>query len=165
MKITDFMPRCGFIETLLSDIDMIGAEIGVDIGSHAESMLINCDIAQLNLIDPWEDDYCFGYCRGRLETKGYCHKANFMRMKSLDAVDLFQDESLDFIYFDQKQDYETVAADIVAWWPKLANYGVAAWRGYPDYPGMKEAIDEFLYIWNYKSQIDEWTREIAIWKA
>ncbi len=165
MKITDFMPRAGFLETQLTGNDLVGAEIGVDVGSHAESLLINCDIKKLYLIDPWYEDFYFGFCKGRILSKGYMNKTEFIRETSIQAVERFKNNSLDFIYFDQKQDYDTVSIDIAAWYPKLKTGGCVVWRGYKDYLGMKDAIDEFLkYGKNYKSVMDDWTREIVIWK-
>jgi hypothetical protein len=42
-----------------------------------------------------------------------------LKMKSIEASKLFADNSLDAIYLDGSHQYESVAEDIEAWWPKL----------------------------------------------
>jgi predicted O-methyltransferase YrrM len=55
------------------------------------------------------------------------------------AASFFENDSIDFLYLDAAHDRESVAADIEAWWPKVAPGG---WMIGDDYlwPGVKEAV-------------------------
>lgn len=65
------------------------------------------------------------------------------RMRTVEASDLFEDRSVDFIWVDAGHEYEDVIADLKAWWPKLVIGGVI---GGDDLPmdGVKRAVNEFF---------------------
>jgi predicted O-methyltransferase YrrM len=52
------------------------------------------------------------------------HIINPVRMTSLEAAKLYEDDSVDFIMIDGEHTYEAVKADIQAWLPKMKNGGV-----------------------------------------
>ena len=53
-------------------------------------------------------------------------------MTTMQAVDLFQNESLDFIYIDARHDYKAVWDDLEAWFPKLRKGGLFSGHDYVD---------------------------------
>lgn len=161
-KLTDYMPRPGLLEAHLIGRNLIGAEIGVDVGAHAESLLTNCDVQKLYLIDQWDRDYNYGYCCGRLETKGFKHKVEFIKGSSTKADVYVENSSLDFIYFDAAHDYETVKEDLRIWAPKINIAGIIAVRGI-SFQGVSKAVTEFLRATNYRSEISEYHNEVIIW--
>jgi hypothetical protein len=65
------------------------------------------------------------------------------RMRTVEAADLFEDRSVDFIWVDAGHEYEDVISDLRAWWPKLAVGGV---MGGDDLPmdGVKRAVKEYF---------------------
>jgi predicted O-methyltransferase YrrM len=69
-----------------------------------------------------------------------------IRAKSLDAVNLFADNSLDFVFIDASHEYEDVKNDILAWYPKVRNGGILAGHDYFDngcvFPGVYKAVNE-----------------------
>jgi cephalosporin hydroxylase len=70
-----------------------------------------------------------------------------LRMPSLEASRLFDDESIEFIFLDASHDYDDVLADIKAWYPKVKSGGVIAGHDY--YPngehwqGVMKAVKEW----------------------
>ncbi len=68
-----------------------------------------------------------------------------MAAKSVRAAVLFPDASVDFVFLDAAHDYQSVTADLRAWWPKIKPGGVLAGHDYvPVWGGVVEAVDEFF---------------------
>lgn len=57
-----------------------------------------------------------------------------MRMTSMEAVELYEDESLDFVFIDGNHEYEYVNEDIQKWLPKIKSGGVLAGHDYSSEP-------------------------------
>lgn len=86
---------------------------------------------------------------------------NPIRLTSVEASKLYQDNSLDFVLIDANHDYEPVKEDILAWLPKVKSGGVIAGDDYP-WPGVTKAVQETLgsvelscgtgniYCWSYR---------------
>jgi predicted O-methyltransferase YrrM len=70
---------------------------------------------------------------------------NVIRMNSLEAADLYEDSSLDFIFIDGSHDYNSVTSDLSAWYPKIKETGIFAGDDYqPGYwPGVIAAVENF----------------------
>lgn len=88
---------------------------------------------------------------------------NPIRLTSLEAAKLYDDNSLDVVFLDAAHDYESVKQDIAAWLPKIKTNGYIAGHDYYDNNpscGVKEAVDDaFLektnleiteFCWVYK---------------
>ena len=72
-----------------------------------------------------------------------------LKMTSLEAVQKFKDESLDFVFIDASHEYEDVRDDILAWYPKVKPGGIIAGHDYYHeehdwFPGVKQAVNELL---------------------
>lgn len=146
VKVTDYAPRAApFDSYLRTRENLVGVEIGVDVGAHAEALLRYCPVRLLYLVDPWPRDYAYGYCEGRLHAQGYAHRVRPLRMLSIHAVKEFKDHTFDFIYIDQVQDGDVVTRDLHDWWPKLKVGGLLGHRNYaPVNAGLKDALDTFV---------------------
>jgi len=97
----------------------------------------------------WDDNVINGtlYWNFLINIKPVEHKINPIKLPSLEAAKLFQDNSIDFVFLDASHDYENVKADITAWYPKVKVGGILAGHDYPDtkgWFGVKEAVDEFV---------------------
>ena len=66
-----------------------------------------------------------------------------IRSDSAQAAHLFEDESVDFVWIDAAHDYDSVKADIQAWWPKVKQGGTI---GGDDLPmvGVNQAVTELF---------------------
>lgn len=68
-----------------------------------------------------------------------------LRMRSAQAAMLFADESIDFCFLDAAHDYESVMADLLAWYPKVKRGGTLAGHDFIiHWPGVVKAIQEFF---------------------
>lgn len=115
-----------------------GIEIGSYEGEYALEIL-KIWSKDLYLIDVWRklngseyvdgcnrDDYLnvlLSCCKNIEKYEERCH---MIRSSSANAVNLFADESFDFIYLDANHKYEFVKADMNLWFPKLRKGGVFA---------------------------------------
>jgi SAM-dependent methyltransferase len=87
---------------------------------------------------------------------------NPIKMSSLDAVNLYEDKSLDFVFIDASHEYEDVKKDILAWLPKVKVGGILAGHDYSQmWDGVVKAVDEIFgtdnleiseVCWIYKKQ-------------
>lgn len=69
--------------------------------------------------------------------------AEFVRKKSSDASEFFEDKSLDFVFIDAIHLYENVKEDIELWLPKVRNGGILAGDDFNSkFPGVKRAVSE-----------------------
>jgi hypothetical protein len=160
MKLTDYCPRAAPMDAYLNGTDLIGAEIGVDAGAHAEALLTYCSIKKLYLIDIWDTPFPHAYMLGRLETKGFKNNIECIATKSKSAAGMFNgNPQVDFIYFDQLHDYNSVKTDLEVWFPLLKEDGIIGYRNY-DVPTVKKACDEFVKANNLFFKIE--TNEIII---
>lgn len=146
MKVTDYSPRAApFDHYLRYGRRLVGAEIGVDVGAHAEALLRHVDIERLYLIDPWEREYQWGFCDGRLSVLGFRGRFEILPKKSLVAAKQFKPASLDFLYFDQEHETAVVAADLETWFPILKVGGHLGYRNYGNTAkGLTGAVDAFV---------------------
>ena len=151
------------LEDLIKDYltgkkDLIGIEIGSYAGESAEMFVNSGAFKQLYCIDPWEMNYDPSDCtgdEGLLEAEK-AFDARFkdspvvvkIKDKSEDAVSMFRDETIDFIYIDGNHQYESVKRDLELYVPKIKLRGIIAGHDYggPTTPGATLAINEYFGI-------------------
>jgi predicted O-methyltransferase YrrM len=66
---------------------------------------------------------------------------NPIRLPSVEASKLYEDNSLDFIFLDAAHDYENVYKDLIHWYPKIKSGGVFAGHDYHHDPVNKAVHD------------------------
>lgn len=66
-----------------------------------------------------------------------------MRMTSLEAVDLYEDESIDYLFLDGDHSYETVRDELHALYPKVKSGGIIAGHDWNGFPGVQRAVRGF----------------------
>ena len=68
-----------------------------------------------------------------------------LRMTSLEASLLYEDNSLDFVLLDAAHDRINVSIDIKAWLPKVKSGGILAGDDYhPVWDGVRQAVNDLL---------------------
>jgi len=134
--------RDDFAKFLFEEGYRTGVEIGVNEGEYG---IILCKAGlKVSGVDPWEeyDNYRrpLGY-RSHYEEavktlKDYDY--TIIKKYSIDALDDFEDNSLDFVYIDGNHTLPYVCADIFGWERKVRRGGIIAGHDYAYIRGYKE---------------------------
>lgn len=126
-----------------------GVEIGTFKGEFAKTILSNWD-GTLYMVDPWrglDENYIdssnhynhnnvYSECMNNL--RGFEDRSFMLRGLSNQLVDLFDDNSLDFVYIDGNHAYEFVKEDIQLWFKKVKEGGLVSGHDYILFNGEKE---------------------------
>jgi predicted O-methyltransferase YrrM len=163
IKQTDITRR-EFCKIINDNKYKIGVEIGLGFGSYSEFLLKNSKLEKLYSIDPFDDsiaEYYPGLESTIEKLSPFKERSTFIRKKSEDAVNEFDDESIDFIYIDGDHRYELVIQDLTLWYPKLKKGGFFSGHDYLSgsviSDGVVRVVNEFgennnidiLYVTDY----------------
>jgi hypothetical protein len=121
-----------------------GVEVGTFKGAFAREILLNWS-GHLYMVDVWrgldDSEYQDGsnhiihtdaYELTINNIGGFEHRATMIRTTSIQGADLFQDNSLDFVYIDANHAYDYVVQDINTWYPKVKKNGYLLGHDYLD---------------------------------
>ena len=132
-----------------------GVEIGTDQGEYAEVLCKTIPNLRLDCIDPWKAEaYEEGYQPESNEKQEYFDKRYqetkerldpyisseqllLWRQTSMEAVNRYMDEFLDFVYIDGNHDFLNVTQDIHYWFKKVRPGGILSGHDYVRYPSRK----------------------------
>lgn len=147
-----FIPDCHRFELPEFFVELgykTGVEIGVYKGAFTERL---CKAGlRMYAVDPWKSfegggrdqerqdrqDFLFGHA-GRVLAPYDCV---LIRKTSMDALEEFPDESLDFVYIDGNHAFRYVAEDIAEWTTKVRKGGMIAGHDYFNtWPGAKNLV-------------------------
>ena len=121
-----------------------GVEIGVFKG-HFSKVILSKWGGTLYMVDVWRglgdeyedrsnhNDHSDAFLNTMKNIEGYEDRGVMIRATSKVASEIFEDESLDFVYIDANHAYDFVVEDINLWFPKLKKGGIFAGH---DYLGM-----------------------------
>lgn len=135
-------------------------EVGVWRGDFADPFYKRWGGRRMYLVDPWEklpdseyadvrnrdfDPNDYHHVLRRLHREISSERVVLLRMKSKDALDEFEDGTLDFVYVDANHSKEYVSEDLRGWWGKLKPGGILAGHDLFSigHPGVTEAV--FLF--------------------
>ena len=144
----------------ISECDLVAAEVGVFEGENARYMLTFARKLKLYLIDDYENLVIFTggplvekdareqvKTAAELNLSAYNGRKEWVNKKSLLASRDFPDEFFDYVYIDGDHEYESVKADIVAWYPKVKKGGILGGHDV-NMLSVKNALGEFVVEMN-----------------
>lgn len=138
------------------DLDNI---VMVEVGSYAgESTEIFCEssnVQRVYAIDPWVNGYDpKDRSSQRIEMakveawfdERMARFDNLIKLKkaSEEAIQDFEDNSLDLVYIDGNHQYDAVCNDIKMWLPKIVDNGYIAGHDFTSKPKVKQAVLDTL---------------------
>ncbi|KQM67720.1 hypothetical protein ASE75_02035 [Sphingomonas sp. Leaf17] len=127
----------------------VGIELGVAAGDFSERILNRSQIRYLYSIDMWAGDRGHGvdqYKEAVRRLHPHRDRNALLRMRFDEALDLFDGQSLDFIYVDgYAHTGEENGRTFDDWYPKLKHGGIIAGDDYhSDWPLVMAAVNEFI---------------------
>lgn len=170
---TTIRPAIAYMRKEFDNLPVRGAEVGVYIGEHAESILNNLNMQRLYLIDAWDDFQkdvserwkpawakigrekepgtpVYMSCLKRFENND---NVSIIRKPSILAASSMVAIGLDFVYIDAGHEYENVLTDLVAWYLLVRKGGIIAGHDF-DWPSVARAVNDFSKITGLKIQSD-----------
>ncbi len=126
-----------------------GVELGVAAGDFSERILNRSKVGYLYSIDMWAGDRGHDMNQYRetiIRLAPYRDRNAILRMRFDEALPLFADHSLDYIYVDgYAHDGELNGQTFREWFPKLKAGGIIAGDDYhADWPLVVSAVDRFI---------------------
>ena len=118
----------------------VGCYMGRSMSWIAPSCIDNGNT--LVAVDPWENCPRCEF-EAFMRDGGWLDHITIMQSRSVDAAKKFDDGTVSLCFIDAWHDYESVKADIDAWWPTVKAGGVLMGHDYADGGyGVKRAVDE-----------------------
>lgn len=145
----------------------VGVEIGVARGIFSE-ILCKCNPKmKLYSIDPYKvyDDYPEDYskeCMKKRYKEAKERLANYncklVRKYSMNAIEDFDDESLDFVHIDGNHEFQFVTNDIAEWSKKVRTGGIISGHDFTRYKGNPNPchVKDVVSAWAYSHKIKPW---------
>lgn len=130
----DLRPSFKFMKKIFDGRLVKGAEIGVERGRNAESILKELNIEKIYLIDIWDNYEEIDHIL--LNTyENYKHvlrkfendkRTIIIKGYSKNAMNYIEKDSLDFVYIDANHSYKYVYQDIENWLTRIKKGGIIA---------------------------------------
>ena len=147
-----------------------GAEIGVEQGRYAKTLLEAMPDLHLTCVDAWKAyrGYREHVTQSKLDgfyldtqqrLQPYASRVTVIRAMSLEAAATVTDGSLDFVFIDGNHELSHVMADICAWAPKVKPGGIVSGHDYRLDKGKAGAVFHVPYAvqaYTQAYQISPW---------
>ena len=117
----------------------IGAEIGVEQGKYSEILCKSNPNLKLYCVDAWEAYKGYRDHVNQEKLNGFLkrtkellspYNCEIMKAYSMDAVKVFEDEILDFVYLDANHDFQSLTNDLAEWSKKVKSGGIISGHDY-----------------------------------
>ncbi len=129
---------------LLEGDKNVGVELGVAEGGYSKRMVDSGKFLRFFGVDMYADMHDTNEYKKALRNVGLDKNYNLLRMRFDEALDLFEDNSLDFIYVDGYAHTGQLGGETIAqWYPKLKVGGVLSGDDYDQerWPLVVEAVN------------------------
>lgn len=170
---TGWLPGEDIPQLLSNFTSPVGIEIGTHLGHTTKYLLEKISDLTLHGIDPysdytdWNGQY-YGVSNKQAEYSNfidslspYLYRYFHHRKTSDEAVDEFEDESLDFIFIDGLHTYDQVLKDCYNYYPKLKKSGLFCGHDYSVIQDVGKAVREFSQ--HAKAEIKTANQDIWYW--
>lgn len=144
--------RHEIISLLPDNSGNIGVELGVAAGVFSSRMVASGVFDQFFGVDLYTDTHDVDQYKQALRAVGLFENYKLLRMSFNEAYDLFEDESLNFIYVDgYAYSGEEGGETIFKWARKVVQGGVIAGDDYhEDFPLVVEAVNAFVEEYGFE---------------
>jgi hypothetical protein len=154
--------------------DVVGAEVGIERAESFCTLLNQCpNIKVLYGIDKWlpykdyfnepygvpayeidekEADFIKIVALHNIKFSGNKEKAVIIENDSSDAVKIFEDESLDFVFLDTYLTIDQAKKDLEEWYPKVRKGGIFSGHDWTFTP-LQQIVEDFRREKNTKSTL------------
>jgi hypothetical protein len=141
----DGWQRQDVLRLLGDQTGLVGVELGVAAGGFSQRMVASGKFSTFFGVDMYADTHDVDQYKTALRHVGLIGPYKLLRMSFDQAYDLFEDESLDFIYIDGYAHTGQEGGETIwAWARKVRVGGVIAGDDYhSDWPLVIEAVDAF----------------------
>lgn len=143
-----------------------GAEVGVLFGRYSKILCETIPNLKLSSIDPWLAYGEYNDPKTQEEFDDLYHQTvksleglncNVIRAKSMDAVKVFDDNSLDFVYIDGNHEFTSEANDIHEWSKKVRPGGIISGHDYIHYRASSLSHSyEVVNAYTFAYRINPW---------
>lgn len=137
--------RIGVLSLLNRPADNVGVELGVAAGRFSRELLDSGRFARLYGVDAYADHHDIDEYKDALRRMRLSPRYSLLRMRFDEALDLFDDGALDFVYIDgYAHTGQEGGRTIYAWASKVKLGGVLSGHDYdPGFPLTVAAVDRF----------------------
>lgn len=131
---------------------LIGVELGVAGGGFSKRMVDSGRFDTFFGIDMYADTHDTAQYKAALRHVGLYAPYRLLRMSFAEAYDLFDDESLDFIYIDGYAHSGQEGGETIWHWARKVKLGgvIAGDDYHDDWPLVKEAVDLFAHATGFE---------------
>lgn len=149
--------RVGLLDLFNEKGFEIGVEVGTDRGGYAKDILERMPFVDLYTIDPWlpynEGDEVKDVEKMKeieaeaRETLSVYPNCTIIKDTSMNTVQVFDDNSIDFVFIDGDHEFDGVYEDIVEWTKKVKPGGIVVGHDYKEDAfrkyGVIEAVNKY----------------------
>ena len=145
MRKLDGYFRHEVLNLLEKESDCIGVELGVAAGEFSKRMVDSGRFSQFFGVDVYGDIHDIDQYKTALRHVGLLRDYKLLRMTFDEAYDLFEDESLDFVYVDGFAHSGQEGGDTIYKWAKKVRVGgvIAGDDFHDDWPLVQKSVLQF----------------------